>query len=379
MDVLRARAYLDLLLGTDSRPRQDAAGGQDGGRGDGGPEEQAAGSAPRGGPGRWPGDPAGPRLAAGGERDAGRVRRPGHPDRPAGHPARPGRAARRARPASARSTPPWPATSPAPPPAIPETTWCVTVTDEQGHAIGHGCARPEPKNHAGRREKPDTARRADPIRPAAPAAPPGRDSPSPPPASTARPADTAPGRCAPGPAASEIYSSRSTRSPLRTATTGSRPRATIPGSSSGTCPRSGTPPAPARSAGDPPPPVISSTTSPMRQAAGPVCAMPGLSAATTTGSNSTPAGTSTSSPTAPSGGPLRPAASTPPNPPGTRSNLRRHQQDAQDTKLRTPELRTVSSRQQLKVADQLGHLVARPDQADGEQRQVVGVGLGEFA
>jgi hypothetical protein len=23
----------------------------------------------------------------------------------------------------------------------------VTVTDEHGHAIGHGCARPEPKNH----------------------------------------------------------------------------------------------------------------------------------------------------------------------------------------------------------------------------------------
>jgi hypothetical protein len=26
----------------------------------------------------------------------------------------------------------------------PRTTWCVTVTDAQGHAIGHGCARPEP-------------------------------------------------------------------------------------------------------------------------------------------------------------------------------------------------------------------------------------------
>jgi hypothetical protein len=29
--------------------------------------------------------------------------------------------------------------------ASPQTTWCVTVTDEQGHATGHGCARPEPK------------------------------------------------------------------------------------------------------------------------------------------------------------------------------------------------------------------------------------------
>src|SRR6266568_4202330 len=29
----------------------------------------------------------------------------------------------------------------------PKTTWCVTVTDEKGHAVGHGCARPEPKSH----------------------------------------------------------------------------------------------------------------------------------------------------------------------------------------------------------------------------------------
>jgi hypothetical protein len=28
----------------------------------------------------------------------------------------------------------------------PETTWCVTVTDEHGHAVGHGCGRPEPKS-----------------------------------------------------------------------------------------------------------------------------------------------------------------------------------------------------------------------------------------
>ena len=29
----------------------------------------------------------------------------------------------------------------------PKTTWCVTVTDQDGHAVGHGCARPEPKSH----------------------------------------------------------------------------------------------------------------------------------------------------------------------------------------------------------------------------------------
>jgi hypothetical protein len=27
----------------------------------------------------------------------------------------------------------------------PKTTWCVTVTDQHGHAIGHGCARPGPR------------------------------------------------------------------------------------------------------------------------------------------------------------------------------------------------------------------------------------------
>jgi Domain of unknown function (DUF222) len=39
----------------------------------------------------------------------------------------------------------------------PRTTYCVTVTDEQGHAIGHGCARPEPKNRQrpAQRDRPD--------------------------------------------------------------------------------------------------------------------------------------------------------------------------------------------------------------------------------
>ncbi len=33
----------------------------------------------------------------------------------------------------------------------PRSTWCLTVTDEQGHAIGHGCARPGPRSHTRRR------------------------------------------------------------------------------------------------------------------------------------------------------------------------------------------------------------------------------------
>jgi hypothetical protein len=32
----------------------------------------------------------------------------------------------------------------------PKTTWCLTVTDGQGHAVAHGCARPEPKKHGKR-------------------------------------------------------------------------------------------------------------------------------------------------------------------------------------------------------------------------------------
>ena len=65
----------------------------------------------------------------------------------------------------------------------PKTTWCVTVTDQHGHAVGHGCARPEPKSHR---------KRAGPGRHRAR---PG--SPSPRPAGTGRPAATAPGGCAP--------------------------------------------------------------------------------------------------------------------------------------------------------------------------------------
>jgi hypothetical protein len=70
MDVLRARAFLDLLLGKDSRPRQDADGGGDGtGPGPGGPG--SGGSGP-GGPDTPPpsAGPAGGAAAAG---FAGRV------------------------------------------------------------------------------------------------------------------------------------------------------------------------------------------------------------------------------------------------------------------------------------------------------------------
>ena len=90
MDQLRARAFLDLLLGKDSRPRQDASGGADStGPGPGGP-----GSGGQGRPGH-----AAALGRAGGRR--GRVRRAGHPDRAADHchrPRGPPRRTRRDRP-----------------------------------------------------------------------------------------------------------------------------------------------------------------------------------------------------------------------------------------------------------------------------------------
>ena len=48
----------------------------------------------------------------------------------------------------------------------PRSTWCLTVTDRQGHAIGHGCARPAPADAA--RNGTNRIRRAGPTRPAEP-------------------------------------------------------------------------------------------------------------------------------------------------------------------------------------------------------------------
>ena len=65
----------------------------------------------------------------------------------------------------------------------PKTKWCVTVTDKQGHAIGHGCARPSP----------EAARKTPAVRKARAR----RGTRSPPRISTGRPAGTAPGCCSP--------------------------------------------------------------------------------------------------------------------------------------------------------------------------------------
>jgi hypothetical protein len=107
MDQLRARAYLDLLLGKDSRPE--------------------------------PGDgPAQADVAPGGFAVRGTLTVPladltGLADRPGEMggtgPIDPWLARDLAH-AAARN---------------PRTTWCVTITDQDGHAVEHGCGRPEPK------------------------------------------------------------------------------------------------------------------------------------------------------------------------------------------------------------------------------------------
>src|SRR6266536_99365 len=113
MDEIRARAYLDLLLGKDSRPVAS----------------QPATSRP----GTSSPAPAGFASRVALTVPLGTVT--GLADRPgelAGlGPVDPWLARDLARAAAAN----------------PKSTWCVTVTDEDGHAVGHGCARPEPKSH----------------------------------------------------------------------------------------------------------------------------------------------------------------------------------------------------------------------------------------
>jgi hypothetical protein len=138
IDELRARAYLDLLLGKDSRPRHQTTAG---GGGDGaGPD----GSGGRGGSGGSGGGtpPAGPAGSAGPAGFAGRVTLTVPLGTLAHLADRPGELA------GLGPVDPWLARDLAGAAAQnPKTTWCVTVTDEHGHAVGHGCARPEPKSH----------------------------------------------------------------------------------------------------------------------------------------------------------------------------------------------------------------------------------------
>jgi hypothetical protein len=175
MDQLRAKAFIDLLLGTDSRPlgsHPDSTRTPDSGHAPGSGHAPDSGHAP-----------AGPRTPAPAVPVAG-VIPPGFAGRvtmtiPATTildlAARPGELAgigpvdpdlaRDLAAAAARN---------------PRSTWCVTVTDSQGHAIGHGCARPAPASSPRRHAKPDKPGGPDPpggprftFAPAAQPGPPG--------------------------------------------------------------------------------------------------------------------------------------------------------------------------------------------------------------
>jgi hypothetical protein len=259
-DELRARAYLDLLSGKDSRPGQD--------------QPSAPAPAPAGFAGRVT-------LTVPLATLAGLADRPGELG-------------------SLGPVDPWLARDLATAAARnPKTTWCVTATDATGHAIGHGCARPESRSHG------------------------KRAGPGPPPGGTGF-TFTPGGRDGP-PEGHGTWRLRTpdggpdliiTLDPLTTdpCDHGSKAGVTTPGSDCGTCPRSGTRAAPARFADDPPGPATLSTTPRTKRADEPACVMAARSVATTIGSSSTPSGRSTSSPTAPSAGPPRPDVPTPPNP-----------------------------------------------------------------
>jgi len=159
MDALRARALMDILLGVDSRPLGDPADAKAADRPDGsesGPSDpHRSGPSDPGGPCTLP--PGGPLAGVIPPGFAGRVTLTiplvtllGLADRPgemAGIGPLDPALARDLAGAASRT---------------PRSTWCVTVTDQDGHAIGHGCARPEPKTHG--TGKPDAPRTHDPPR-----------------------------------------------------------------------------------------------------------------------------------------------------------------------------------------------------------------------
>ncbi len=162
-DELRARAYLDLLLDTDSRPTTPAA------------EAAEAGVSPASPSPASPASPPSPPSPPSPASPAGSWTPPGSGVIPAGFTGRnhltvplttlleladrPGEIP------GLGPVDPWLARDLARASAAsPKTTWCLTVTDDQGHAIGHGCARPEPRKHQ-KREKPRPSGGHDPPGP----------------------------------------------------------------------------------------------------------------------------------------------------------------------------------------------------------------------
>ena len=138
MDALRARAYLDILLGMDSRPPGSRTDGTRQPQDPAQPQDPVL-APPPGGPlaGMIPPGFAGQVTLTVPEATlTGRADRPGElggigpvdPD-----------LARDLAAAAARN---------------PRSTWCVTVTDKDGHAVGHGCARPARRRKPGGHDPP---------------------------------------------------------------------------------------------------------------------------------------------------------------------------------------------------------------------------------
>ena len=175
MDQLRALAYMDIMLGRDSRPTvpagpgasqdsedsrdnenrehgSDSENGRPDGHGDGpeghgrpdghgdGPEGHGDGGSPAPDPGEPGIPPAASVLPAG---FIGCINLTVTLATMLGLAERPGEIAGLGPvdPALARDLAGAAALN-------PKTSYCLTVTDEQGHAIGHGCARPAPRGHA---------------------------------------------------------------------------------------------------------------------------------------------------------------------------------------------------------------------------------------
>jgi len=131
MDVLRARAALDLLLNYDSRPAafRGTTPADDGVDHPAGPYQ-----APGTGPGSGGGIPAG--FAGRNHLTVPLATLLGLADRPGELPG-------------LGPVDPWLARDLALASAAnPKTSWCLTVTDSRGRAAGHACARPEPRRQA---------------------------------------------------------------------------------------------------------------------------------------------------------------------------------------------------------------------------------------
>ena len=185
----------------------------------------------------------------------------------------------------------------------PRSTWCVTVTDEQGHAIGHGCAQA-----ARRKRKPSRA---------SPQA--SRDGPGLTFTPTATP-DAGGGygtwhlKTGGREYAVKLHPIPVTDCDHRYESAGYRPSALL-----ATWSRYGTASAPSPPADAPPGAVTSSMRCRTTRADGRVAATAAAAAAATTGSSNHPAGPSPSSGPVTTSGPPRRAAPSPASPCATRS------------------------------------------------------------